>query len=84
MATIGLTYFGDMIREKGKTGAMTLKPKKCPNCGAPLDYKYGDTSAHCTYCRSNFAIEYENEKPKRYGVTMKEACEAIERLTKVM
>lgn len=62
MATIALAYIGGLIEKKEKKGAMTLRPKKCPNCGAHLDYKHGDTSAHCDYCRSNFAIEYENEK----------------------
>ena len=36
---------------------MELIEKKCPNCGASLEFKDTDTSCSCQYCHRNFIIE---------------------------
>ncbi len=41
---------------------MKLIEKKCPNCGASLEFNEKDKSCTCTYCHRAFEIEREGEK----------------------
>ena len=38
---------------------MKLIKKKCPYCGADLEYHYGDHEAKCHYCKQSLIVEYE-------------------------
>lgn len=38
---------------------MKLIKKKCPYCGAELEYSYGDHEARCKYCKQSLIVEYE-------------------------
>ena len=38
---------------------MKIIEKKCPNCGANLEYKVGERDVHCKKCRRDFAVEYD-------------------------
>ena len=38
---------------------MRLIKKKCPYCGADLEYHYGDHEAKCNSCRQSLIVEYE-------------------------
>ncbi len=40
---------------------MKIFEKKCPNCGANLQFKPGEHSAHCDSCRRDFIIEYNKD-----------------------
>ena len=37
---------------------MKILEKKCPNCGATLDFKVGERDVVCKSCRKKFAVEY--------------------------
>lgn len=37
---------------------MKILEKKCPNCGANLDFKVGERDVVCKSCRRKYAIEY--------------------------
>jgi uncharacterized protein YbaR (Trm112 family) len=37
---------------------MKVIEKKCPNCGANLDFKVGERDVVCKSCRRKYAIEY--------------------------
>lgn len=39
---------------------MRLIEKKCPNCGAGLEFKEEDKSCKCSYCHRSFEIERDN------------------------
>ena len=39
---------------------MKLIEKKCPNCGANLEFKETDKSCSCSYCHRSFEIERES------------------------
>lgn len=39
---------------------MKIIEKKCPNCGADLEFKIDDKEAKCKYCNSEFIIENNN------------------------
>ena len=39
---------------------MKLIEKKCPNCGASLEFNKDSTSCRCEYCKREFEIEREN------------------------
>ena len=39
---------------------MKLIQKKCPNCGASLEFNNKDTSCKCNYCNTTFEIQKEN------------------------
>ena len=38
---------------------MKMIKKKCPYCGADLEYHYGDHEAKCNYCKQSLIVEYE-------------------------
>ena len=38
---------------------MKIIEKKCPNCGANLEYKVGERDVRCKKCRRDFAVEYD-------------------------
>lgn len=70
---------------------MKIIQKKCPNCGASLDFRYGEHDAECIFCHSKFALEYDESKVEikpykyaRFGVTTAEAEEAVEQFCKLM
>ena len=37
---------------------MKIIEKKCPNCGANLDFEVGERDIQCGSCRRKFAVEY--------------------------
>ncbi len=41
---------------------MKIVEKKCPNCGANLDFEVGERNVQCGSCRRKFAIIYDQEK----------------------
>ena len=38
---------------------MKIVEKKCPNCGANLDFKVGERDVTCAHCRRKYAVEYD-------------------------
>lgn len=38
---------------------MKIVEKKCPNCGANLDFKVGERDVTCGHCRRKYAVEYD-------------------------
>ena len=40
---------------------MRIIEKKCPNCGANLEYKVGEHDVKCDKCRRAFAVEYDEK-----------------------
>lgn len=38
---------------------MKIVEKKCPNCGASLDFKVGERDIVCNHCRRKFAVKYD-------------------------
>lgn len=40
---------------------MKIIEKKCPNCGATLDFEVGERNVACKSCRRKFAIEYNHD-----------------------
>ena len=38
---------------------MKIIEKKCPNCGANLDFKVGERDITCKSCRRKFAVQYD-------------------------
>lgn len=38
---------------------MKLVEKKCPNCGANLDFKVGERDVTCAHCRRKYAVQYD-------------------------
>lgn len=38
---------------------MRLIKKKCPYCGADLEYHYGEHEAKCNFCKQSLIVEYE-------------------------
>lgn len=38
---------------------MKIVEKKCPNCGASLDFKVGERDIVCSHCRRKFAVKYD-------------------------
>ena len=47
---------------------MKIIEKKCPNCGATLEFNVGDKETKCKYCGSEFIIEDNNESKKKFNV----------------
>lgn len=41
---------------------MKLIEKKCPNCGAGLEFKDNDKNCKCSHCGSSFEIERDTNK----------------------
>ena len=37
---------------------MKIIEKKCPNCGANLDFQVGERDIQCKSCRRKYAVEY--------------------------
>ena len=46
---------------------MRLIEKKCPNCGANLEFGENDKSCKCDYCKRAFEIERENSKESSFS-----------------
>ena len=40
---------------------MRIIEKKCPNCGANLEYKVGERDVKCASCRRAYAVEYDHD-----------------------
>jgi|GEM_PF-1265685 uncharacterized Zn finger protein (UPF0148 family) len=38
---------------------MKIVEKKCPNCGANLDFKVGERDVVCNHCRRKYAVQYD-------------------------
>lgn len=38
---------------------MKIVEKKCPNCGANLDFRVGERDVTCGHCRRKYAVEYD-------------------------
>jgi len=38
---------------------MKIIEKKCPNCGANLNFKVGERDIACDHCRRKFAVQYD-------------------------
>lgn len=38
---------------------MRIVEKKCPKCGATLDFNVGERDVKCKSCRHKFAVEYD-------------------------
>ena len=70
---------------------MKIVAKRCPSCGADLDFEYGDHDVECKACRHKYAIEYEDghvqvysEEHKGFGYTTDEALEAMEQFSRAL
>ena len=54
---------------------MKIIEKKCPNCGANLDFEVGEHNVSCGSCRRKFAILYDRDEDienlKSSDVTLK-------------
>ena len=69
---------------------MKIVAKRCPSCGADLDFEYGDHDVECKACRHKYAIEYEDghvqveaKEHGGFGVTTEQALRAMEMFTRV-
>ncbi|MBP3840801.1 MAG: hypothetical protein IK997_01595 [Bacilli bacterium] len=47
---------------------MRIIEKKCPNCGAKLEFNVGDKETKCKYCNSGFIIEDNNTSEKKFSL----------------
>ena len=47
---------------------MKLIEKKCPNCGAGLEFNDTDKSCKCTYCNKSFEIERNSDNVDDYNL----------------
>ncbi len=47
---------------------MKIIEKKCPNCGAKLEFNLEDKETKCKYCNSEFIIENNNENSKKINM----------------
>ena len=49
---------------------MKIIEKKCPNCGAGLEFNENDKSCRCEYCKRSFEIERENSGTGSYNYNL--------------
>lgn len=47
---------------------MRIIEKKCPNCGANLEFNVGDKETKCKYCNTGFIIEDNNTDKKSFSL----------------
>lgn len=47
---------------------MKLIEKKCPNCGASLEFNDNDRSCKCVYCKRGFEIVRDSENDDEYSL----------------
>ena len=47
---------------------MRLIEKKCPNCGANLEFDENDKSCKCTYCKRSFEIERDTDNLDKFNL----------------
>ena len=47
---------------------MRLIEKKCPNCGATLEFSENDKSCHCQYCKRSFEIERDLNDVEKFNL----------------
>lgn len=47
---------------------MKLIEKKCPNCGATLEFSENDKSCHCDYCKRSFEIERDLNDLEKFNL----------------
>lgn len=47
---------------------MRIIEKKCPNCGANLEFNVGDKETKCKYCNTGFIIEDNNTNEKKFSL----------------
>jgi len=47
---------------------MRLIEKKCPNCGANLEFNENDKSCKCTYCKRSFEIERDLNDVEKFNL----------------
>lgn len=47
---------------------MRLIEKKCPNCGANLEFSENDKSCHCQYCKRSFEIERDLNDVEKFNL----------------
>ncbi|MBR3210386.1 MAG: hypothetical protein IKF71_00415 [Bacilli bacterium] len=52
---------------------MKLIEKKCPNCGASLEFSENDKSCKCQYCKRGFEIERESDDSDEYSLVEQKA-----------
>ena len=56
---------------------MRLIEKKCPNCGASLEFNEDDRSCKCDYCKRSFVIERDENNKKEYNLTATKVSDVI-------
>ena len=47
---------------------MKLIEKKCPNCGATLEFNENDKSCKCNYCKRSFEIERDTDNLEKFNL----------------
>lgn len=47
---------------------MRLIEKKCPNCGATLEFNENDKSCKCNYCKRSFEIERDTDNLDKFNL----------------
>lgn len=47
---------------------MRIIEKKCPNCGANLEFNVGDKETKCKYCNTSFIIEDNNTNENKFSL----------------
>lgn len=57
---------------------MKILEKKCPNCGANLDFKVGERDVVCKSCRRKYAVEYGVDDLSQLGEKAMEALKAAD------
>lgn len=57
---------------------MKVIEKKCPNCGANLDFKVGERDVVCKSCRRKFAVEYGVDDLSKLSEKATEALKAAD------
>ena len=56
---------------------MKLIEKKCPNCGAGLEFGENDKSCKCSYCHRSFEIERDKDSLDNYNLTMAKVSDVV-------
>ena len=56
---------------------MNLIEKKCPNCGASLEFNETDKSCKCEYCHRSFEIERTGDNLENYELVLRKVSDVL-------
>ena len=58
---------------------MNLIEKKCPNCGANLEFNENDKSCKCQYCHREFEIKRDSNNYNEFSLITTELANEIQK-----